>query len=62
MRRTPTSQSAVVVRTSRAELRGDGPAVDHLGPCDAGAVRREAVNRRMATQPSGIMCSPGPGK
>eukprot|EP00966_Prymnesium_polylepis_P230372 5330632-Prymnesium_polylepis.1 len=39
-----------------AELRGDGPAVEQL------ATGTEAVNRRMATQPSGIMCFPGPGK
>ena len=39
-----------------AELRGDGPAVEHL------ATGTEAVNRRMATRPSDVMCSPGPGE
>jgi hypothetical protein len=43
MRRAPTSQSAGVARTRRrAELRGDGPAVEHL------ATDTEAMNRRIA--------------
>jgi hypothetical protein len=39
-----------------AELRGDGPAEEHL------ATGTEAVKRRMATHLSDVICSPGPGE
>eukprot|EP00966_Prymnesium_polylepis_P256042 5914782-Prymnesium_polylepis.1 len=39
---------------ANAELRGDGPAVEHL------ATGNEAVNRRMAI--SDAIYSPGPGE
>ena len=55
MRRTPTSQSPVVGRTHR-ELRGDGPAVEHL------ATGTEAVNRRIARRLADGYCSSGPGR
>eukprot|EP00966_Prymnesium_polylepis_P207113 4797526-Prymnesium_polylepis.1 len=38
------------------ELRGDGPAVEHL------ATSTEAVNHRMATHMAHVICSPDPGE
>jgi hypothetical protein len=39
-----------------AEVRGDGPAVEHL------VTGTEAVNRRMVTRPINVLCFYGPGE
>eukprot|EP00966_Prymnesium_polylepis_P199567 4624988-Prymnesium_polylepis.1 len=55
MRRTPTSQKSSGGPYVGVELRGNGPAMEHL------ATGTEAVNRRMASRFAGVICFPGPG-